>query len=110
VDKAGIVNLCYVQKPRKDLELKVTAAINTGNLSGATAHKWGMSLSCHAPAEPCLLSVPGCCTAAVCRVRLAIEREREREASLGINVHDECRARASDTLRACAGVQAIMSM
>jgi hypothetical protein len=51
VDKAGIVNLCYVQKPRKDLELKVTAAINTGNLSGATAHKWGMSLSCHAPAE-----------------------------------------------------------
>jgi len=42
VDKAGIVNLCYVQKPRKDLELKVTAAINTGNLSGATAHKWGV--------------------------------------------------------------------
>ena len=55
VDKAGVINLCYTQKARKDLEMKVTAAINTGNLSGATAHKWGMSLSRLPLCHVCLL-------------------------------------------------------
>lgn len=42
VDKEGIISLFYQQKVRKDLTLKVSAAINSNNLSGANAHKWGL--------------------------------------------------------------------
>ena len=43
VDKKGIMSVCYVNKARKDLELKVTAAIDSGNLSQSNKHQWGMS-------------------------------------------------------------------
>lgn len=42
VDKKGVISLFYLQKVRKDLTLKVSAAIDSGNLSGGNAHKWGL--------------------------------------------------------------------
>mmetsp|Transcript_78240 Transcript_78240/g.114581 ORF Transcript_78240/g.114581 Transcript_78240/m.114581 type:complete len:273 (+) Transcript_78240:51-869(+) len=42
VDKKGVISLFYIQKVRKDLTLKVSAAIDSGNLSGSNAHKWGL--------------------------------------------------------------------
>jgi voltage-dependent anion channel protein 2 len=42
VDKKGILSVCYVSKARKDLELKVTASIDSGNLSQSNKHQWGV--------------------------------------------------------------------
>jgi hypothetical protein len=42
VDKTGLISLFYMQKVRKDLTLKVSAAIDSQKLSGANAHKWGL--------------------------------------------------------------------
>ncbi len=77
VDKKGIMSVCYVSKQRKDLELKVTASIDSGALSQSNKHQWGISPPASLPLPPSLsLLTPlpffppnPCLTKSVCPAR-----------------------------------------